>query len=186
MTRKFWMDIRPLFLLGALLLFLLTGFYSWAFANVRIFEYSEGMSFGLYISPGDVSQLQQEHPTGRLFSLKETPDSYLVGFNAMTRFVFAWLALFLCAGGILTESSTGTTSFDLSFPISRAQWIWRRAGMLLGLAFLLALLDCALAAGFNLHAVEPAALDQLREVLDAPLSEVERVGAALTARRVAT
>jgi ABC-type transport system involved in multi-copper enzyme maturation permease subunit len=144
MNRKLWLEARPLLLAALFLSFGLTLLYVAGFATWGIFVIDDATEFSIGIGPEpDAASLLKAYPNGTLYSLKDAPHNYYKGFDALTRSFWPFVGLLLCAGGILTEKSGGTAAFNLSLPVTRTSWLWRRAAMTslvtLAAAFLTAL-----------------------------------------------
>jgi len=181
--RKHWLDLRWQFLILFVVLLGFVSAYTWAFNTGKIFEYNDKDGYGLVIGPGDYTELVRNHPTGRLFSMKETPNTYYLALEAMIRFLFPFIALLLGLGGLLSERSDGTTSFSFSFPVSRGWWLWSRAGMLLLLTFGMALMTCLVAFVLSfIIGVEPRVWWMLTTPLFAVVGAVPAIGLNLFAQ----
>jgi ABC-type transport system involved in multi-copper enzyme maturation permease subunit len=142
MNRKLWLESRPS-LVGVLSLTLgLTLLYAIVFVTSEIFFYDDATGISLSVGYGDDET--RDHPQGTLYSLKDAPNNYYKGFAAVSRIFWPLVALMFCGGGILLEKGGGTASFNLSLPVSRAGWLWRKAAMVsfltLGTAFLTSIL----------------------------------------------
>jgi hypothetical protein len=141
MNRKLWLEARPS-IVGVLSLSLgLTLLYAVVFATWGIFLNDDAT--GCWIGIGmesDAASLLKVYPRGILYSLKDAPHNYYKGFDAVSRIFWPLVALMFCGGGILLEKSGGTAAFNLSLPVSRSAWLWRKAAMAsfltLGAAFL--------------------------------------------------
>lgn len=181
--RKHWLDLRWQVLILFLVLIAFVSAYTWAFNTGKIFEYNDKDGYGLVIGPGDYKDLVRDHPTGRLFSMKETPNTYSIGLEAMIRFLFPFIALLLGLGGLLSERSDGTTSFSFSFPVSRGWWLWSKAAMLLALTFGMALMTCFVAFALSLViGVEPQVAWMLTTPLFAAIGALPAIGLNLFAQ----
>jgi len=148
MIRKLWLELRLLFTILPIALILFTLEYTWAFQHANIMYYSDKDGYGLVMSPvansaKEIESFLKEHPQGLILSLQNSPHSYFLGFDGIARTLLPFMVVALCAGGILSEKNNGTASYSLSLPVSRSSWIWSRAGALLFLSFLTALISCA-------------------------------------------
>jgi hypothetical protein len=150
MNRKLWLESRPLFVGALCLSFGLTLLYTGLFGASLIFVQDDASGFAIQIGTYDASSLVKDYPQGTLYSLKYAPQNYYEGFDAMTRILWPGIALLLCVGGILTERSGGTASFNLSLPVSRAGWLCHKAAMVSFLTFAAAFLTGLLALLFGL------------------------------------
>jgi ABC-type transport system involved in multi-copper enzyme maturation permease subunit len=151
MNRKLWLEARPLFLV---VLFLSCGFtllYTRTFQTWGIYYYEDALGMSLVFGPDkDPAALAKEDPRGTLYSLKDAPHNYYKGFSSVTRVFWPVAALILCVGGILAEKTGGTAAFNLSLPVSRAAWLWRKAAMVSLLTLAAAFLTSAFAVVLGL------------------------------------
>ncbi len=152
MIRKLWLELRWVFAVLVCTLIALTAEYTWAFQQASIMAYNDQSGIGMVLAPGgntatEVADFMKEHPRGKVLSLQTAPETYFVGVDGIGRIVMPFLIVALCAGGILSERSSGTASFSLSLPVSRASWLWSRAAAVLVLAGTAASLSCIVAFG---------------------------------------
>ena len=145
MRRKLWLEIRPVFAVLLVFGIILTLIYTGVFSTSKVMAFNDESGFGAQIgSSYDTPEFLKEHSNGRIYSLKDAPNSYSSGFDVMVAFVWPCVVALLCMGGVLTERNDGTASFVLSLPPSRKSWLWQKAAMVsvtsLGLALLLCLL----------------------------------------------